>query len=132
MTGACEPQNDTHRYHVCPLICFPGSLTKPTPLRFNQGWPKLAGNVVLESPADGGIGIGVFAPVSAVFPPGRSVPAGTRVDVNTRYPFRDAVEIVVAVPEGAAAEVPLHVRIPGWASHATMQVRRPFQLWPSP
>jgi len=88
---------------------------------FNQGWPKLAGNVIFES-SDGGVAIGVFAPASAEFPAGTSVPTGTRVEVNTRYPFGDTVEVVVDVPASdSTAEVPLHVRIPGWATHATMQ-----------
>lgn len=64
----------------------------------------------------------MFAPVSAIFPAGTSVPTGTRVEVNTRYPFGDTVEVVVDVPASdSTAQVPLHVRIPGWATHATMQ-----------
>jgi DUF1680 family protein len=87
----------------------------------SQGWPKLAGNVIFES-ADGGVAVGVFAPVSAVFPAGSSLPTGTRVEVNTRYPFGDTVEVVVDVPESdLTVQVPLHVRIPGWATQATMQ-----------
>ena len=96
-----------------------------------QGWPKLAMNVILESPADGGIAVGVFAGAKATFPPGRSVPAGTAVAVDTAYPFGDEVVVTVVVPppsDGTSESrshgqgVPLRVRVPVWATRATVAV----------
>ena len=39
-----------------------------------------------------------------------------------QYPFSDSVTIKVTVPAAAPASVPLQVRIPGWATAATLSV----------
>jgi len=96
---------------------------------FNQGWPKLAMNVIFESPADGGVAVGVFAPASARFPQSASVPNGTTVRVETDYPFGDVVVVVVVSPPEAKLETsrthfPLHVRIPAWARRSTLYINR--------
>ena len=99
-----------------------------------KGWPKLANNIILETPADGGVAIGVFAEAKATFPAGRSVPAGTTVQVSTDYPFEDEVVVVVTVPPPPPSDrtpegrsdgrrgVPLRVRVPAWATKATVAV----------
>lgn len=86
-------------------------------------------NVIFESPADGGVAVGVFAPASARFPPSASVPPGTTVRVETDYPFGDVVVVVVVSPPEAKLETsrthfPLHVRIPAWARRSTLHVDR--------
>ena len=85
----------------------------------NQGWPKLANNIVLESTADDGIVIAIIAPVVAKLPK-------ATVEVVTDYPFGDTVAIAVDLSSGtnekntAAADTPVHIRIPGWATKATV------------
>jgi len=76
---------------------------------FNQGWPKFA-NMLIYSTTDGGAAIGAYAPASA------KLPTGDTVDIDTAYPYEDTVRIHVT----AAKAMPLYVRIPGWASNATV------------
>lgn len=83
---------------------------------FNQGWPKFANNIVLESTADDGIVIALIAPVVATLPK-------ATVEIVTDYPFGDTVSITVdltAQAAAAAADTPVHIRIPGWATKATV------------
>lgn len=91
-----------------------------------------------------GIAIGVFLPTSATISillpasfatandTNGSAPSSsseseaaaptTKVKVNviTDYPFGDSVTIKVTVPSTSTAAVPLQVRIPGWATAATL------------
>ena len=78
---------------------------------FNQGWPKFANNIVLESTADDGIVIALIAPVTAKL-------SKATVEVVTDYPFGDDVNIAVDVT--GAKDTPVHIRIPHWAIKATV------------
>ena len=114
---------------------------------FNQGWPKLGLNAIFTYAAGGpgdrpaapaapaGIAVGVFLPAKATV-----VVDGVTIVVTiaTEYPFGDVVEVTVEVPAdggggggddgasggraagGAAHAIPLKIRIPGWASNATV------------
>ena len=79
---------------------------------FHQAWPKLASHLWAKS-QDGGLACMVLAPchVEATID-GKLV----KVDVTTDYPFSEEVLIEVTVPE--KMELPIHVRIPGWAKGA--------------
>ena len=57
--------------------------------------------------ADGGIAIGAFAPAKASF-------NKITIVMDTTYPFEDIVRISVT----SATDLPLYLRIPGWASKA--------------
>ena len=71
---------------------------------FNQGWPKLANNIVLQTPS--GYAIAVLAPSVA------KLADGGNIEVVTDYPFGDSVTINTDLKTAAAVEV----RIPGWAA----------------
>ena len=73
---------------------------------------------MLESTADDGIVIALIAPVVATLPKGK-------VTIVTDYPFGDDVAITVDLTartdnQAPAADTPVHVRIPGWATKATV------------
>ena len=90
--------------------------TKFESLIHTQGWPKFANNIVLESAADDGIVIALIAPVVAKLPK-------ATVEVVTEYPFGDDVTVTVDLTgkdRDAAADMPVHIRIPGWAHKATV------------
>ncbi|WP_165067765.1 beta-L-arabinofuranosidase domain-containing protein [Paludisphaera rhizosphaerae] len=76
---------------------------------FHQGWPKLATNLWMKTPK-GGLAVAAYAPcVVETQLQGKPV----RLEVKTEYPFRDAVEIVVTVPE--PMRFPLELRVPEWS-----------------
>ena len=62
---------------------------------------------------DGGAAVALYAPASAVLPGG----AGT-LDVQTDYPFDDTVTVVVN--NSGAKPMPLYLRVPTWATGATV------------
>eukprot|EP00051_Salpingoeca_urceolata_P028392 m.486606 g.486606 ORF g.486606 m.486606 type:complete len:766 (+) comp24518_c0_seq1:130-2427(+) len=74
---------------------------------FNQGWPKFASMAVFST-SDGGAAVGLLIPLTA------TLPDGSIVDIDTSYPFEDQVHITVI----AKRAMPLHLRIPSWASGA--------------
>ena len=74
---------------------------------FNQGWPKFANMVVYKS-QDGGVAIGAYAPVTV------NAGDGITVDVDTSYPFDDQITVTIS---GNKAEIPVYLRVPGWASN---------------
>ena len=76
---------------------------------FNQGWPKFAHMLVFET--DDGAAIGAYAPATVKL----SASAST-VDVDTDYPFGDTVTVTV----DAEKDMALYLRVPGWASRATI------------
>ena len=78
----------------------------------HQGWPKFAAHLWMASP-DGGLAAAAWAPCR-VETTIRSVPI--RVDVETDYPFRDRVDVIVQ--SGAQVRFPLHLRVPAWADGA--------------
>ena len=82
----------------------------------HQGWPKLAAHLFMRAPDDG-LAVVAFAPAEVHFE-SRGVPV--RVALDTDYPFRETLSLTVA-PEGTVS-FPLHLRIPGWAEGATVQV----------
>ena len=74
-----------------------------------QGWPKLASNIFLES-QDGSLLVAALLPAKTMF-------KGATVDMSTSdYPFADQVTISVS------GSVKLLVRIPVWADRATIAV----------
>ncbi len=82
----------------------------------HQGWPKFAAHLWMRSP-DGGLVAAAYAPSTARFTV-RAVPVQVRLD--TDYPFRETLRFTVAV-EGRA-RFPLRLRVPAWASGATLRV----------
>ncbi len=83
---------------------------------FHQGWPKLTSSLYMRSP-DGGLVAAIYAPCEV-----HTTVAGKKVHLRqeTEYPFRETVRITVT-PEGDL-RFPLHVRIPAWASGASLKV----------
>ena len=78
---------------------------------FNQGWPKFAHALVYGLPG-GGVAVGAYAPVRV------DLPGGSTVEVDTAYPFGD--DATVTVTNNGATHLPVHLRIPGWATAATV------------
>jgi hypothetical protein len=61
----------------------------------------------------GGYAVSILAPVTA------NLPGGGSLTVDTEYPFGDSVTMTYA---GTAGSTPLYVRIPSWATAATITV----------
>jgi len=80
---------------------------------FVQGWPKMVSNTVLIN-QNQGIMISQYAPVRATLP--SNIGGGATVEMDTDYPFGDNVTIHVTVRSGS---VPLHFRVPEWATGST-------------
>ena len=79
----------------------------------HAGWPKFAQRAVGWSVAAGAITVNMWAPLAATTPLGA-------VTIATDYPFGDTATVTVA-PSGSGA-VPVWLRIPSWASAATLSV----------
>lgn len=79
---------------------------------FNQGWPKFA-NMLVYATQDGGAAVAVFAPAVA------KLESGSTVEIVTDYPFGDTVTIIIK-NKIKNKNMPLYVRIPGWADNATL------------
>lgn len=81
-----------------------------------QGWPKFASHLWMGS-ADGGLAAIAWAPCTVA-----TEIAGTPVAiaVATNYPFSE--EIHLTVRPAQPVRFPLHLRIPAWATGATLQV----------
>lgn len=83
---------------------------------FHQGWPKLTQHLWMRSP-DGGLVAALYAPCRVdTQVNGHKV----RLEVQTDYPFRDTVRIVLT-PE-SSMRFPLRLRVPAWTSAATLQI----------
>lgn len=82
----------------------------------HQGWPKLAAHLWMKTP-DGGLAAVAYAPSEARFRTG-DVPVTVAMD--TDYPFRDVVTLTVHPDH--PARFPLRLRVPSWASGATVAV----------
>jgi hypothetical protein len=82
----------------------------------HQGWPKFAAHLWMRGPEDG--------LVAAAWGPCRVETAvhgvPVTVDVETGYPFREAITVTVAVER--ALRFPLLLRVPAWARGATVRV----------
>lgn len=76
---------------------------------FNQGWPKFATMVIYET-SDAGAAVGIWAPATA------TLPNKATVDVDTSYPFEDSATVTVT----SSVDMPVYLRIPGWATGATV------------
>ncbi len=85
---------------------------------FHQGWPKFAASLWMLS-HDDGLVAAAYAPCEV-----RTTVAGTPVHISeqTEYPFKGRVRITInpARPLG----FPLRLRVPAWASGATIEVNR--------
>jgi hypothetical protein len=79
----------------------------------NQGWSKFTSNVFLKSPGDNGVLVAVLAPASV------TTADGSTVTIATDYPFGDDATITAVA---ASADVPVYIRIPGFANAATVSV----------
>ncbi|MGD8360428.1 MAG: glycoside hydrolase family 127 protein [Gemmatimonadota bacterium] len=82
----------------------------------HQGWPKFAANLWMGAP-DGGIAAVAYAPSEARF---RSGEVPVRVTLDTDYPFRESLELAVALDD--SARFPLFLRVPGWAVEPAVRV----------
>ena len=84
---------------------------------YNQGWPRHIQHMLHMSP-DGGIAISKLGPVSA------SIPAlgGLTVNVSGDFPFDDDVTIVLHGLPAGPVSMPVYVRIPAWATAATLSI----------
>ncbi len=82
----------------------------------HQGWPKFAMHLWMRSDEEGLAAI-AYAPCEVRT---RIGGAAVRVEVDTRYPFRD--EIRIRVRAEAPAKFPLLLRIPGWCRDARVDV----------
>ena len=69
---------------------------------------------MLHSTADGGLAVTHLAPISA------TLPSGVFVNVSGDYPFGDDVTITLCGLPAGALTFPLLVRVPGWATAATI------------
>ncbi len=83
----------------------------------HQGWPKFAANLWMATP-DEGLAAMTYAPSEVTTP----VKGGAKVTLaeTTEYPFRDT--IAIAVRTANPATFPLVLRIPAWATGATVAV----------
>ena len=94
---------------------------------FHQGWPKFTTNLWMSSP-DGGLVASLYAPCEV-----ETVVAGQNVSVSveTDYPFKQDVRIVLS-PK-TSVRFPLRLRIPAWASGATIRINgQPGEVDASP
>jgi hypothetical protein len=82
----------------------------------HQGWPKFTAHLWMTSPDDGLVAA-AWAPCR-VETRVRAVPV--RVDVETDYPFREGIEVVVDAT--APVRFPLRLRVPAWAEGATVRI----------
>lgn len=83
---------------------------------FHQGWPKFTSSLWMRSP-DGGLVASLYAPCEV-----ETTVSDHKISlrVETEYPFKQDVRIVLS-PE-TALSFPLHLRIPAWASAATLRI----------
>ena len=71
---------------------------------------------MLHSTPDGGVAVSILGPVSA------RLAGSVSIDVSGDYPFDDNVTITLSgLPAGGVA-YPLYVRVPSWATDATLSV----------
>lgn len=76
-----------------------------------QGWPRYVPRMVHASP-DGGLALSLLGPLTATV-------NGVTLTVDTQYPFDDYLNISVT---NAPQAFPLYIRVPGWATAATLSV----------
>ncbi|MEO7910954.1 MAG: beta-L-arabinofuranosidase domain-containing protein [Roseiflexaceae bacterium] len=82
----------------------------------HQGWPKFASHLWMRSP-DGGLAAVAYAPC-AVRTEIQDVPV--EIELVTDYPFSGELQLRVRAER--LIRFPLHLRIPGWAAGADVQI----------
>jgi uncharacterized protein len=82
----------------------------------HQGWPKLATHLWMRSP-DGGLTAVAYAPC-VVRTAVQDVPV--QIDLSTSYPFDGEMRLRIRAER--PVHFPLHLRIPGWADGAEVQL----------
>ena len=84
----------------------------------HQGWPKFASSLWMATPG-GGLAAVALSPSEVRATAG---PDGAAVTITeeTEYPFRDIVRFTIH--SDASVRFPLAIRIPGWATGATVQI----------
>jgi hypothetical protein len=82
----------------------------------HQGWPKFASHLWMRTP-DAGVAVAAYAPSRATFD---SRGVAVTVSLDTDYPFRETLTLTVA-PE-RPARFPVVLRVPAWATGATVRV----------
>jgi hypothetical protein len=99
---------------------------------YHQGWPKFTNSLWMscgaqEHDRDDGLVAVAYAPSEV-----RTQIRGVSVHVieETDYPFRGKVRLIVT--PGSPLAFPLQLRIPGWASGATIRVNGEPPLSPAP
>ncbi len=83
----------------------------------HQGWPKFAANLWMAT-ADGGLGAVAYGPSEVSTRVAKGVPIS--ILETTDYPFRETVTLGVKTSQ--TVKFPLALRIPGWATGATVAV----------
>jgi hypothetical protein len=93
---------------------------------FHQGWPKFTASLWMTS-RDGGLVAAVYAPCEV-----QTSVGGLPVHLveETDYPFGGTIRITVN--PAAPRAFPLRMRIPGWATGATLKVNGQPQPAPAP
>ena len=93
---------------------------------FHQGWPKFTASLFMAS-ADDGLAATAYAP-STLTTTVRNTPI--TLHSETDYPFRDSIRLTLhpATP----TTFPLHLRIPAWATGATLRINHQLQPAPTP
>ncbi|MDP9310365.1 MAG: glycoside hydrolase family 127 protein [Chloroflexota bacterium] len=82
----------------------------------HQGWPKFAAHLWMRSRDDGLVAV-AYAPCAVTTTLGGHV---VRLDVATEYPFGDTIRITLKTD--APTVFPLELRIPAWATGATLVI----------
>jgi DUF1680 family protein len=90
----------------------------------HQGWPKFTESLWMSTP-DGGLVATAYAPnrVTVELPPTNRIqkqPKFLRVNEETNYPFDGTLRFTVDSEEPVL--LPIVLRIPGWATSATLQI----------
>jgi len=93
---------------------------------FHQGWPKFTASLWMAS-ADDGLAATAYSP-STVTTTVRGTPITIQED--TEYPFREHVRLTLN--PAAPTAFPLHLRIPAWATNATLRINNQPQPAPTP
>ncbi len=71
---------------------------------------------MLHASADGGVAVSILGPVSA------RLNDGVSINVTTEYPFDDNVTVTLTGLPAGTLTFPLYIRIPSWATNATLAV----------
>ena len=82
----------------------------------HQGWPKFASHLWMQT-TDGGLKALAYAPCTIDT---KIAGKPVQIEVQTDYPFRDTIRVVVHAQE--KVRFPLDLRIPGWCEAAAIAV----------